>query len=201
MQDLPATRAVDDAFNPIAPAFTRIARYVRSREPQRRRSRAHAARAHRPRRAASRAAPRSIARRTASDEAVAAALREADDLIVAKPRDIAQAIVESLVAGKVVGLYQGRSEFGPARARSSQHPGRSAYRRDARLDQREGEEARIVPTARADRAARGGAARHFDIRRPSPFMQFAAPVRPEMACVIPAVTHVDCTAPADGRSR
>ncbi|HET9670308.1 MAG TPA: carbamoyltransferase C-terminal domain-containing protein [Casimicrobiaceae bacterium] len=47
MQDLPATRAVDDAFNPIAPAFTRIARYVRSREPQRRRSRAHAARAYR----------------------------------------------------------------------------------------------------------------------------------------------------------
>jgi carbamoyltransferase len=36
--------------------------------------------------------------------------------------------------------------------------------------------------------------RYFDIRRPSPFMQFAAPVRREMAEVIPAVTHVDCTA-------
>jgi carbamoyltransferase len=36
--------------------------------------------------------------------------------------------------------------------------------------------------------------RYFDIRSPSPFMQFAAPVRREMATVIPAVTHVDCTA-------
>jgi len=34
----------------------------------------------------------------------------------------------------------------------------------------------------------------FDIRRPSPFMQFAAPVRRQAADIIPAVTHVDCTA-------
>jgi carbamoyltransferase len=36
--------------------------------------------------------------------------------------------------------------------------------------------------------------RFFDIRRPSPFMQFAAPVHPHAARIIPAVTHVDCTA-------
>ncbi|HYE38371.1 MAG TPA: carbamoyltransferase C-terminal domain-containing protein, partial [Ramlibacter sp.] len=36
--------------------------------------------------------------------------------------------------------------------------------------------------------------RFFDIRRPSPFMQFAAPVQQEAARIIPAVTHVDCTA-------
>ncbi|HET9642513.1 MAG TPA: carbamoyltransferase C-terminal domain-containing protein, partial [Burkholderiaceae bacterium] len=36
--------------------------------------------------------------------------------------------------------------------------------------------------------------RFFDIRRPSPFMQFAAPVLPDAANIIPAVTHVDCTA-------
>jgi carbamoyltransferase len=38
------------------------------------------------------------------------------------------------------------------------------------------------------------AAHYFDIRRPSPFMQFAAPVIPSAAKAIPAVTHVDCTA-------
>jgi len=36
--------------------------------------------------------------------------------------------------------------------------------------------------------------RYFDMHRPSPFMQYAAPVRPEAASRIPAVTHVDCTA-------
>ena len=38
------------------------------------------------------------------------------------------------------------------------------------------------------------AERFFDIRRPSPFMQFAAPVLPDAAPLIPAVTHVDGTA-------
>jgi carbamoyltransferase len=36
--------------------------------------------------------------------------------------------------------------------------------------------------------------RFFDLRHPSPFMQFAAPVLPEAQSLIPAVTHVDGTA-------
>jgi carbamoyltransferase len=34
----------------------------------------------------------------------------------------------------------------------------------------------------------------FDVPGPSPFMQFAAPVRPAMAAAVPAITHVDGTA-------
>jgi carbamoyltransferase len=130
---------------------------------------------------------------TASDEAVASALRDADDLIVAKPRDVVQAIVESLVAGEVVGLYQGRSEFGPRALghRSILGDPRTEAMRDfinAKVKKREWFRP-LAPIVLLEEAAR-----YFDIRRPSPFMQFAAPVRPEMARVIPAVTHVDCTA-------
>jgi carbamoyltransferase len=34
----------------------------------------------------------------------------------------------------------------------------------------------------------------FDLPVPSPFMQFAAPVRPDMMAQVPAITHVDGTA-------
>ncbi|HEY3459238.1 MAG TPA: carbamoyltransferase C-terminal domain-containing protein, partial [Casimicrobiaceae bacterium] len=127
------------------------------------------------------------------DDIVSASLRDADDLIVAKPGDIVQAIVEALVAGKVVGLYQGRSEFGPRALghRSILGDPRSDAMRDwinAKVKKREWFRP-LAPIVLLEEAAR-----YFDILRPSPFMQFAAPVRPEMARVIPAVTHVDCSA-------
>jgi carbamoyltransferase len=34
----------------------------------------------------------------------------------------------------------------------------------------------------------------FDVPGQSPFMQYAAPVRPELAPLVPAITHVDGTA-------
>jgi carbamoyltransferase len=34
----------------------------------------------------------------------------------------------------------------------------------------------------------------FELPGPSPFMQFAAPVRPQMAARVPAITHIDGTA-------
>jgi carbamoyltransferase len=127
------------------------------------------------------------------DDIVSASLRDADDLIVAKPGDIVQAIVEALVAGKVVGLYQGRSEFGPRALghRSILGDPRSDAMRDwinAKVKKREWFRP-LAPIVLLEEAGR-----YFDILRPSPFMQFAAPVRPEMARVIPAVTHVDCSA-------
>ena len=36
--------------------------------------------------------------------------------------------------------------------------------------------------------------RYFNISKESPFMQHAAPVRPDAAALVPAITHVDCTA-------
>ncbi|MFL6656269.1 MAG: carbamoyltransferase [Sulfurifustis sp.] len=124
---------------------------------------------------------------------VRAALHGVDDLLVEKPADLCAQMVELLCESKVVALYQGRSEFGPRALghRSILADPRRAVMRDwinARVKEREWFRplAPIVLLEHADR--------YFDIRRPSPFMQFAAPVRPEVADVIPAVTHVDGTA-------
>ena len=122
-----------------------------------------------------------------------AALRDADDLIVETPTDLCARVVDLLCQTKVVALYEGRSEFGPRALghRSILGDPRQAVVRDwinARVKGREWFRplAPIVLLERADR--------YFDIQRPSPFMQFAAQVRPEAAAAIPAVTHVDGTA-------
>jgi carbamoyltransferase len=126
---------------------------------------------------------------------IEAAIRGADggDLLVEQPADLAGRMAELLAATNVVALYQGRSEFGPRALghRSILGDPRFDFVRDwinARIKGREWFRplAPIVLLERADE--------FFDIRRPSPFMQFAAPVLPEAAERIPAVTHVDCTA-------
>lgn len=124
------------------------------------------------------------------------ALRDADDLIVERLEtsdDLCARVVDLLCATKVVGLYQGRSEFGPRALghRSILGDPRHGYVRDwinAKVKEREWFRP-LAPIVLLERAEE-----FFDIRRPSPFMQFAAPVRAQMAQVIPAVTHVDCTA-------
>ena len=102
-------------------------------------------------------------------------------------------MLDLLCSGRVIGLYQGRSEFGP---RALGHrsiladPRRDRIRDwiNARVKQREWFRplAPVVPEERA--------AVYFDVAGPSPFMQFAAPVRPEVAPMLPAITHVDGTA-------
>lgn len=126
-------------------------------------------------------------------DAIASTLAAAPDLVVEQPPDMVAAIVDLLVAGKVVALYRGGSEFGPRALghRSILGDPRNDDVRDwinAKVKEREWFRplAPIVLLEHADR--------YFDIRRPSPFMQFAAPVHPAAAKVIPAVTHVDCTA-------
>lgn len=127
---------------------------------------------------------------------VEATVRDADDLIVERieqPVDLRARMVDLLCATKVVGLYHGRSEFGPRALghRSILGDPRHAYVRDwinAKVKEREWFRP-LAPVVLLERAEE-----FFDIRRPSPFMQFAAPVRPEAADIIPAVTHVDCTA-------
>lgn len=127
---------------------------------------------------------------------IEAALRGADDLIVERMEtsaDLCARVVGLLCATKVVGLYQGRSEFGPRALghRSILGDPRYGYVRDwinAKVKEREWFRP-LAPIVLLERAEE-----FFDIRRPSPFMQFAAPVRAQMAPIIPAVTHVDCTA-------
>lgn len=124
---------------------------------------------------------------------IEAALEAADDLVIEKPANLQDAMVELLVQNKVVALYQGGSEFGPRALGHRSIIGNPLHdtTRDwinARVKEREWFRplAPIVLLEHADR--------FFDMRRPSPFMQFAAPVVLEAATTIPAVTHVDCTA-------
>lgn len=127
---------------------------------------------------------------------IEAAVAEADDLVVERVRGrdgICGRMLALLCAGKVVGLYQGGSEFGPRALghRSILGDPRHPHIRDwinARVKLREWFRplAPVVLEERADE--------FFDVPGPSPFMQFAAPVRPSMAPRVPAITHVDCTA-------
>jgi carbamoyltransferase len=127
---------------------------------------------------------------------IESALSRADDLVVEhleQPADLYGRIADLLSATKVVALYHGRSEFGPRALghRSILGDPRHGYVRDwinARVKEREWFRP-LAPVVLLERAEE-----FFDIRRPSPFMQFAAPVWPKAADIIPAVTHVDCTA-------
>lgn len=121
------------------------------------------------------------------------ALRDADDLVIERPQDLSACVIDLLCDTKIVALYQARSEFGPRALghRSILADPRSAIVRDwvnGKVKAREWFRplAPIVLLERADE--------FFDMRRPSPFMQFAAPVRPQAQALIPAVAHVDGTA-------
>lgn len=127
---------------------------------------------------------------------VDAALQGAGDLVaerIDEVRDLCLRIVDLLCDAKVVGLYQGRSEFGPRALghRSILGDPRNERMRDwinAKVKQREWFRP-LAPVVLLDRADE-----YFGIHRPSPFMQFAAPVRQDAAPLVPAVTHVDLTA-------
>lgn len=124
---------------------------------------------------------------------VEAALRGAHDLVVEKPADLRARVVDLLCATKVVALYQGRSEFGPRALghRSILGDPRFGFVRDwinSKVKLREWFRP-LAPIVLLEEAHRW-----FDIERASPFMQFAAPVLPDAADAIPAVTHVDGTA-------
>lgn len=107
--------------------------------------------------------------------------------------DLCGRIADLIAEGKVVGLFQGRSEFGPRALghRSILGDPRPAHMRDWINDQVKLREwfRPLAPAVLLEHADR-----YFNIANPSPFMQYAAPVRPQAAAVVPAVTHVDCSA-------
>ena len=127
---------------------------------------------------------------------IAAALADVPDLIVDRftSQDrLRERMLDLLCARKVVALYQGRSEFGPRALghRSILGDPRRGIVRDwinARVKQREWFRP-LAPVVLAEHAHAW-----FDLAGPSPFMQFATPVRPGRACTVPAITHVDGTA-------
>jgi carbamoyltransferase len=99
---------------------------------------------------------------------------------------------ELVAAGKVVGWFQGRMEFGPRALgnRSILADPRRPEMKDvlnARVKHREP----FRPFAPSVLAGRTGD--YFEKDYPSPFMLLVYPVRPEKRAEIPAVTHVDGT--------
>jgi len=106
---------------------------------------------------------------------------------------LCERMLDLLCARKVVALYQGRSEFGPRALghRSILGDPRRGYVRDwinARVKGREWFRP-LAPVVLEEHAHA-----YFDLPGASPFMQFAAPVRPERIRSVPAITHVDNTA-------
>ncbi|HEY8490681.1 MAG TPA: carbamoyltransferase C-terminal domain-containing protein [Dehalococcoidia bacterium] len=108
------------------------------------------------------------------------------------PEDIAEATAGLLAAGRVVGWFQGRMEFGPRAlgARSILASPTDPAMQD-RLNAIKGRE-EFRPVAPAVLEEHAG--RYFQPGDPSPFMLFVCRVRPERAAEIPAVRHVDGTA-------
>ena len=127
---------------------------------------------------------------------IEAALDGASDLIVEHPRGrdaLCARMLDLLCSGRVVGLYQGRSEFGPRGLghRSILADPRRARMRDwinARVKEREWFRP-FAPMVAQERAFQ-----YFDLRAPSPFMGFAVPVRSSVMPWLAAVTHVDGSA-------
>ncbi len=125
-----------------------------------------------------------------------AAVADAADLLVEKidhHGDLCGRVADLICEGKVVGLFQGPSEFGPRALghRSILGDPRQAHLRDwinSKVKLREWFRP-LAPVVLLDQAER-----YFDIATASPFMQYAAPVRPDAAHAVPAITHVDCTA-------
>jgi carbamoyltransferase len=103
---------------------------------------------------------------------------------------LVERVVEMLVAGKVVGWFQGKMEFG-ARALGS----RSLLADPRRTDMRDIINLRIkfrekfrpfAPSILEERVAEW-----FDRPEPAPYMEKVLPIRAEKRPLIPAVTHVD----------
>jgi carbamoyltransferase len=118
---------------------------------------------------------------------------ELSGLRVTELEDPAATVADLLVAGRIVGWYTDRSEFGPRAlgARSILADPRPATMRDeinARVKFRE----EFRPFAPAVGAWRAGEL--LDLDGPSPYMTVAHPVREEWRSRLGAVTHVDGTA-------
>ncbi len=101
--------------------------------------------------------------------------------------------VDHLVAGKVVGWFQGRGEIGPRSllARSVIADPRKAATKD-RVNQLLKKREWFMPYAPAVIRESGG--EFFDDYTPSPYMTMAFDVKKDKAALIPAALHVDGTA-------
>lgn len=107
--------------------------------------------------------------------------------------DPAKEAAQMIADGKIIGWFQGRSEFGPRALgnRSILADPRKAEMKD-RINSRVKFREEFRPFAPAVIESR--ASEIFDIPRPSPFMTVTYPVRPEWCKKLSAITHIDNTA-------
>jgi carbamoyltransferase len=134
-------------------------------------------------------APRDVARLIAARN-----LANGDLKIDDFPEDLMlQETAKHIAAGKVIGWFQGRAEWGPRALgnRSILADPRRADMKDI-LNQRIKHRETFRPFAPS--VIEEATGEFFERTDPSPFMTFAYPVRPEKRSVIPAPTHVDGTA-------
>jgi carbamoyltransferase len=127
-----------------------------------------------------------------SDEAIEAMLVTAA-IDYERPRDVADAVAETLADNGIVAWFQGRSEYGP-RALGHRsllaHPGYEANLERMNDVKGRGQFRPVAPMVLLERA------RQIFSRGPipSPYMLFVHDVAPEWRDRIPTVTHVDGTA-------
>jgi carbamoyltransferase len=107
--------------------------------------------------------------------------------------DVADTTADLLAAGKIIGWFQGRMEFGP-RALGSRSI--LADPRDPKMNAKVNNAVKFRewwrPFAPAMLAEAAG--EFLESATDSPFMILTSPVKPEKRNVIPSVTHVDGTA-------
>ncbi len=108
-------------------------------------------------------------------------------------RELLRATAERLAEGDVLGWFQGRAEWGP-RALGNRSILADPRRPDMKdiLNRRIKHREIFRPFAPSILAEATG--EFFELSHPSPFMQFAYPVRPEKRAALAAPTHVDGTA-------
>jgi carbamoyltransferase len=106
--------------------------------------------------------------------------------------ELAKAAAREVAAGKILGWFQGRAEWGP-RALGNRSIVADPRRPEMKRILNERIKHREVFRPFAPSILEEAAGEYFERAYPSPFMTLAYPVRPEKRATIPAPTHVDGT--------
>jgi carbamoyltransferase len=121
-------------------------------------------------------------------------------LPVRKVDDRARQTAELLAAGRLVGWFQGRMEFGP---RALGHRSILADPRNPAMKDILNSRVKFRESFRpfAPSVLEEYVSDFFEIDQPTPYMLFITPVRPEKRQLVPAIVHVDGTARAQTVSK
>jgi carbamoyltransferase len=126
------------------------------------------------------------------DADLASALERCQDLSVERPADPAEAAAEDLAAGRIIGWFEGASEFGP---RALGHRSILADPRGASVKRELNANIKFRESFRPYAAAvlREHCAEWFEDDFDSPHMLAVSRIRAARAAAVPAVVHVDQT--------